>query len=235
MQRSSSLLTGIALGAVAAGFGVGIFLYKANQDRIRLADQAHMTLEEITKIREENRRTIEETNNRLEIAKNQVTKAQETVRTLEEERDFLTRAIPLLPPNPRELYGWSELVALRQGFTLKVPPRLKNTTNNEEEFSVAEESTSQNSFPWLFISPYDEKHEQDLLANVVTSTPISYLVHDHLLTGVRGITRNSQSPIYILHIQKNGKITHLLWIQPPSVAYAGEKTLLTVLSTLRFQ
>lgn len=232
MRRATSIIIGIFLGALAAGVGVGFFLYQANHDRRRMAQELETTIEQAKLTREESERAILTANQKLLAADAEVSKAQNLIQLLEEEREFLAQAKVLGQPPNWATKGWQEVVSLEQGISLKVPTGNMVETNDQFSLTVSQSLNSYYQDPrWLSLTPYDAKTENELTLALATSTPIAFLVGDKFLTGRQGTLAGSGKKIYILKIRDGAESTHLLWIKD---SLYGNKVL-DILATLRFK
>ncbi|MCI0478952.1 hypothetical protein L0Y59_00190 [Candidatus Uhrbacteria bacterium] len=234
MRRATTVILCILLGAIASGAGIGFFLKLANDDRKRLAEELAETVRQSTEAREENQRAIEEANRKLVEAGTEVSKAQALVKSLEEERDLLATAKQLMPPSPSALRGWSEVVAMDLGVSLRHPKGTDVQTNDKNALTLALATPRSDMDPrWFSLSPYDERLEHELLASLATSTPVSFMVNGRLLTGVQGSLPNRTETIFVLRIRRDGNITHLLWVRNPGTS-TRDADATDVLGTLRF-
>lgn len=236
MRRATTVILCILLGAVASGAGIGIFLKFANDDRERLARELADAVQKSNEARQENQIAVEEANRKLLDANAEVGKAQALIKSLEEERDLLATAKPLSPPAPSAVRGWSDVVALDLGVSLKLPTGSTVQSNDKTALTLARTSALDSRDPrWFSLTPYDARLETELLSSLATSTPVSYLLNGHILTGYQGAFPNRPEPVLILRIRKGGAVTHLLWIRNPSGTRTDAKPAVDVLSTMRFQ
>lgn len=234
MRRATTILIGILLGALATGLGVGLVLKKANDDRERLAAQVEETVREANAARDENRRAIEDANKKLQASNVEVSKAQQLIKALEEERLLLAEATPLTDPSPRAVRGWNEAVAVDLGVSLKQPQDSMVQTNDSKTLTLAKAETVGDADPrWFSLTPYEERLEQELIGSLSTSTPVSYLVDGHILIGAKGTLPGRKEPIMVLRVRYGGQITHLIWVKDPSRAGDGV-SLMNALASLRF-
>jgi len=228
MRRFFPLLTAILVGALATGIGMTIFLKKANSDRERLAGIAQQTQEESKIAQEKSQKIVEDANKKLEDANAEIAKAQQAVKDLQEERDLIARAAPLTAPNPKLTKGWKEIVDLPLGITFKAPPTSRVETNDAASFSLATESEK-----WFSVTPYDERLESELLAEIATSTRVTYVVDGHLVVGWQGKAENQFGSTYLLHVRKDGRNSHLIWARTPT-GTSGPQTLTAALASISF-
>jgi len=236
MRRATTVILCILLGALASGAGIGIFLKLANDDRERLAKQLADAVQQSNAARQENQHAIEDANKQLLAANAEVGKAQMLVKSLEEERNLLTTAKPLSPPPANVMRGWVDTVALDLGVSLKMPAGNDVQTNDTQSLTVAKTGAADGQDArWLSLSPYDERLEKELLASLATSTPVSYIIQGHVVTGYQGTMPGRPDPVLILRIRKDGIISHLLWIRNPNGTRTDAKPAVDVLSTMRFE
>lgn len=233
MRRATTILIGILLGALATGLGVGLVLKKANDDRERLAEQVEATVREANAARDENRKAIEDANAKLQASNVEVSKAQQLIKALEEERLLLALATPLADPSPKAVRGWNEAVAVELGVSLKQPQDSSVQTNDKQALTLVKTETADADSRWFSLTPYEERLEQELLGSLATSTPVSYLVDGHILIGAKGTLPGRKEPIMVLRVRYGGQITHLIWVKDPS--QPGEAaSLMNVLASIRF-
>lgn len=212
MKRAYSVILGILLGAVAAGVGVGIFLKLANDDRTRLAEELDVTVQNAKLSREENQRLVEEANRKLTQANVEISKAQQLVASLEEERKQIAIATPLAAPASRAIRDWKSAVDLDLGVSIKYPADSAIEQNAATELTIAR-TVGTESARWFSLTPYDTRLESEMLMAFTTSTPVSYVIQGHLVTGRKGTILDQRGTIYVLQIHSNGTTTHLLWIK----------------------
>lgn len=226
MKRASGIIIGILLGALATGIGVGSFLKKANDDREQLAAQLAATSKQATDARRQSQQAIEDANAKLNTASVEVAKAQNLIKSLAEERDLMAAALPLAPPSAALIRGWSDVVALGLGVSLKIPNDSEVSSNDAKALTIVQKNaTVGEDWRWFSLSPYDARLEQELTTALATSTPVAYAVNGHLLLGMRGSLPGKKTQIFVLRIRSLGQITHLLWLKEHA----------TVLATLRFE
>lgn len=231
MRRAATILIGIALGALAAGIGVGIFLKLANDDRERLAKQLETTTAQAQVAREENQRAVEEANKKLLDANAEVGKAQTLIKNLEQERRLLATATPLSMPSTKVLRDWKDVVNIDWGVSLKYPADSALESNTAQGIMLSRTATSGDT-RWFSLMPYQERLETEILSSYTTSSPISFLVNGHLMTGWKGTVAGSKEPIYALRVWSHGTLAHLVWAREPAATSA---TIQNVLSTMRFE
>ncbi len=226
-------MIGILLGALAAAAGIGVFLAKANSDRKALAAQLEETQKNAEQAREENRRAIENANQKLQEANSEVTKAQELVEALEEERRLIAEAVQLQEPSTYTTYRWSQAVSLDLGISLEIPPGTEILDDSVDEFSA--KVTDQNDSLWFSIVPYSKTKEKDWLARLSATSSATFLVHDRVLTGLTGKTDDYSDPNYVLRIQSLGIPSHLVWIRDPSGRTGSRNRVEDIIGTMTFE
>lgn len=231
MRRAATILIGIALGAIAAGIGVGIFLKLANDDRERLAKQLETTAAQAQAVRAENQRAIEEANKKLLDANAEVGKAQALIKNLEQERQLLATATPLSMPSTKLLRDWKDVVNIDWGVSLKYPADSALESNTAQGITLSRTASASDA-RWFSLMPYQERLETEILSSYTTSSPVSFLVSGHLMTGWKGTVAGSKEPIYALRMWSRGAATHLIWAREPS---ASSAIVPNVLSTMRFE
>ncbi|MEI7512641.1 MAG: hypothetical protein WCK01_04255 [Candidatus Uhrbacteria bacterium] len=203
IAQSFALLT---LGALAAGAGTVVVVYRANNDRSALISQAQQARAQAEETTRNTKDLVAEANKKVETAGQEVAKAQARIQALEVERRMLANAIPLT--KPKTAAGWKEFVSMPLGFTISLP-----TPNVEPQFT-------QTSFDagWLLISKYNGEP---------VAYDKSFLLQNHLLIG------SSTETSWTYLIQSNGEPTML--IRAYTNANITDKTVLDVLSTLTFK
>lgn len=230
MRRAASILIGILLGALAAGLGTGIFLKKANEDRARLAKAIETTVEQATQARSENTKAIEDANAKLNAANLEVAKAQALIKALQEEQAALATATVLPAPAARTVRGWSDVVNLDLGVSLKIPPTLVQGPRSATEITATLKSGSISDPRALSIARYSATQEQELLASLVNPSAVSFVINGRLVTGSKGSLQGQSTPLYVLRVRHEGVTTHLIWIR--DISQGIEAT--TILGTLTF-
>jgi hypothetical protein len=232
MRRAASILIGILLGALATGIGTGFFLKKANDDRERLAETVQKTVEQATTARTENSRAIEDANAKLNAANLEVAKAQALIKALQEEQQALATATVLLPPTAKTVRGWTDVLRLDLGISLKLPPILVAASSTSDGLVATLVTGSQTDGRVLSIMRYDAVREQEWLSVVASSTPISFVIDSHLVSGVKGVMRMQGTPLYVLRVRSQGTSTHLIWLRElPRSSFDP----LILLSSIRFE
>ncbi len=240
MKRISSVILSILVGALAVAVGMGIYLQKANQDRLRLEQVANEAQEKSKTALDQGQKAIQEANDKLKAANDEVIKAQEALKAIEDEREQLAKADALVEPVSKSLKGWQETVSLPQGLTMKYPPTSVVEYNDEKALTFATKPKlpdfgyATSDARWLSITPYDMRLENELTATVASSTPVAYSVKGRLLTGIKGINLEKNSDLFVLRVQSMGKITHLIWGKN-LIQKNGQDIVLQALSTLTFQ
>jgi hypothetical protein len=238
MKGIASVLGSILMGAVAVGVGTGIFLHKANTDRARLAQLAEQAQADVVLAREQSQEAIEEANKKIAAANDEITKVQSTLKLLEEERDLLARAEPILATSAKTTKGWKEVVSIPLHVSLRFPATSEVETNDSESLTLSKGDLADYTslIPderWFSITPYDGKLDEELMGNLTSSTSVSYSVHGRLLVGVRGWYAGKSKPYYVLRVRQKGSFTHLLWIREPS-SDPTHPQLFDILGTLDF-
>ncbi|MSR85075.1 hypothetical protein EXS71_01370 [Candidatus Uhrbacteria bacterium] len=233
MKRSIAIFLWILIGALASGLAVGYFLHRANNDRGQLATEKEAAKRQTEETLATNRKLVEEANQKLAGADEEVAKAQERIKRYEIERDLLLRATRLDKPSSFQLKSWKTFLSLPLGISLQVPPG-SYATSDQALVSVRINENIPGENDWLNISTYDPTFEQSRLQDLVDSTSsVRYLVDGSLLTGVRGRIRDTAAFGYVLHAQAHGVITHLVWVRP-RVGLSDQRMLQTI-ATLNFR
>ena len=225
---------GILLGAIATGLGVGLFLFKANRDRQVLVNQLESITVEAQKSREENQQAIESANEKLITANIEVTKAQELIKALQKERDLLAEAEILEIPSTRVLWGWSDIVSLDQGISLKIPSGNSVESNDNQTLTIAKDNKFKTESYWLSIMPYSAGREEEALSSLMDLEQLSYVVGERLISGYQGKTKIDNETIYVLQVRYGGATTHLLWIKDV-FPWKSRSTVIDIISTMQFE
>lgn len=237
MRRFTSVLLSILLGGLAVGIGMGVFLKMANDDRERLATiatQAQQASKDAQMARE---MAVKEANQKLENANAEISKAEQAMTALQQERDLIAEAHVLAPANARTVRGWKEAVGLDVNASCKFPPGNTVEANDGTGLVISQAplgTDTASDTRWLAILPYDAQRETELQNTFVTSTPVSYLVGGRLLIGKLGEMDDPQDPVFVLRVQKEGVPTHLIWLKAPATD-AGNTIAMNVLASLSFQ
>lgn len=234
MRRYGSVILPILLGGFAVAAGMGFFLKKANDDRERLAEIAIQAEKESKKAQSAQELAIREANRKLDAANTEITKAQQTIQALQEERELVASAERLPLPDARVLKGWKEAVSIGQGVSVKFPTG-NDIAENDKSALTIQRSVPMETLPsedprWFSITPHDARLESELLASFSTSSPVSYFVDGRLLLGRRGRIGASSDDVFVLSVRAKGQTTHLLWLRSPKTTSP-----LNILSTLDFK
>lgn len=236
MQRVTSVLLSILLGAVAVGLGMGIYLHKANADRRRLEMLAIEAQDASRNALETSRQAILEANNKVKTANDEVAKAQAALRAIEEERQLMEKAAALAQPKAETLKGWIEIVSLPLEVSLRVPPKNVTEENSASALTVSTESKPQDTASadrrWLQVTPYDQRLESELVGAMASTTPVVFAVDGRLLQGSRGFTQTGET--FVLRVSSLGQVTHLVWARELGKT-ARDSHLLQALATLDFK
>jgi hypothetical protein len=205
MGRMAQSLGFLCLGALAAGAGTVVVVFKANADRTALVAQAADAREQALQAKQTSQTVVDEANRKVEAASQEVAKAQARIQALEDERRLVATAVPLT--KPKAISSWKEYVSMPLGFTIRMPAPTVDPQFTQTSFDAG----------WLLITKYNgDQVESDQ----------SYLVQNHLLTG------NQSTSSWNFIVQSNGEPTLLIRAFPS--ANMNGKTILDVLSTLTF-
>jgi hypothetical protein len=233
MKRVTSVLIAVLLGAMATGIGIVPFLVLANQDRNRMASELEQAHERAEAAESEKNKIAEEANERVEEANAEVQRAQTILRDAAEDQRLTAEAVRLSKPPLRELYRWSSYISLHQGIKLSFPPESSVSSDTKASLTVVNDK-KKNAFEdarWLAITPYDPELERNLFSAFGTSTGVSYLAGEHLLTGKHG-TLEDGSEAMALKARHAATSTHLIWIKDPGTL--GSDGLERILGTMEF-
>ncbi len=242
MKKIWSILLSILLGALIVGIGTGYFLYLANQDRQILITEANQAKLEAQTVLQNSQHAIEEANDKLLKANQEVEKAQLALQSLMFERSLLAIAEPLYLIQS-ETENWKTIINPAFELSLMIPPNSISTNNDSKLLSIALEDNADNNANWLEITPYQEKIANDLQAKISSTTDSSFFIDGKLITGKTGILKNSNDikTASVFMIYMNGTSTHLIWmLDPPPYKKKnrGNPTNVTqkeILSTFKFK
>ncbi|MFH1621204.1 MAG: hypothetical protein ABIB04_03915 [Patescibacteria group bacterium] len=239
MKRFYPVIISICLGALAVAIGMGFFLKKANTDRERLTEIALKAERESKDAVLAKENAIKQANQKLDTANNEISKAQDIIKSLQEERDMLTNATSLRAPSGLDIKGWKEAINLPLAVSIKYPGSDNLEANDKNALTIAKNQNDKNDFTltadnrWLSITTYEERLENELMGMFVSSTPLSYNVGGHLLIGYSGTTAGSADSHLVFHVQYNGQKTHLIWMREIDRSH-NFTTLQKALATLTF-
>lgn len=207
MGRATQAIGFLLIGATAAAGGTGFFLYRANVDRAVLVQRSEDARAKADEAARASQLIADEANRKLEAASQEVSKAQERIRVMEDEARLLAMATPLT--RPKSVATWKEWVSVPLGFSVRLPP-----TAEDPVFATTTFASN-----WLSVMRFDPE--------VVTSTEAVYLVQGHLLAGVRTPTS------WRFRVQSNGTSTLTIIAYPNQGA--SNQMMLDALSTLTFR
>jgi len=206
MGRMAQSLGFLCLGALAAGAGTAVVVYKANNDRSALIAQASEARAQAMEAAQTSQKVAEEANRKVETASQEVAKAQARIQALEDERRMVATSVPIT--KPKASVNWKEFVSIPLGFTIRMPTPAVDPQFTQTSFDAG----------WLLITKYNgEPVERDE----------SYLVQNHLLIGSKTETN------WTYLIQSNGEPT--LLVRAYASQAVSNKLILDVLSTLTFR
>lgn len=235
MKRITSVLIAVLLGAITTGIGVVPFLVLANYDRNRLTSELDQTRAWAEQAESEKEALAKEANDKVEEANIEIQRAQMLLEAIEEDQRLMAEAERLSKPSSRELYRWESYVSLYQEVKISLPPKSVVSTDTKKSLTLTNEEASSELLGdarWLAITPYDLSLEQELFASFSTSTGVSYLINDHLLTGKRGSLKNGIE-VMVLKARHAATSTHIIWIKDPGTL-GSEKGFERLLGTLEF-
>ena len=194
------------LGAVAAGAGTAVVVFKANHDRTALIAQASEARAQAIQAAQNSQEVVDEANRKVEMASQEVAKAQARIQALEDERRMLATATPI--SKPKASVNWKEFVSIPLGFTIRMPTPAVDPQFTQTSFDAG----------WLLITKYNGEPVE---------RAESYLVQNHLLIG----SKTDTSWTYL--VQSNGEPT--LLVRAYTSQAVSNKLILDVLSTLTFR
>ena len=236
MRRLVPILSSILIGALAVALGMGIYLRKANVDRELLSKQTAEAQQMVKDAQRKQDQAIREANTKLADANAEVIKAQTALQTLQEEQKAMLAAVQLQEPRPALLRGWKEAVDLTLGVSLKYPQTSQVTTSDSaltiSTTAFVSEPEPVQDHNWFSLTSWDDTKAQELTLNFSTSTPVSYAVRGHLITGNIGMINGTIPDIFVLKV-RTGNAEYLIWARDPD-KLPEHRTLLQLLSTLNF-
>jgi len=237
MRRLFPILSSILIGALAVALGMGIYLRKANVDRELLSKQTVEAQQMVKDAQQKQDQAIREANTKLADANAEVTKAQLALLTFQEEQKAMLSAIQLQEPKPSALRGWKEAVDLALGVSLKYPQTSEIENADGSSLTVSTVALTSNLVPvsdrrWLSLMPWNDTKAQELTLNFTTSTPVSYAVRGHLISGNLGAIDGAVPNIFVLKV-RTGNAEYLIWARDPD-KLPDHQTLLRTLSTFSF-
>lgn len=218
MRKAWSILLSILLGALVVGIGTGYFLHLANKDRQLLALEAEQAKATAIRTQQEQQNAIHEANQKLAQANEEVKKAQDVLKSVEQERALLELATPLQETMAKNIKDWQMVISTNQDISFKYPADSIVTGDNDINLTIAEKTANQpfdlkSSGAWLRIQPYTEQAENALKAQITSSTPAVYFIKGKILAGETGYKTNQNQEATYYKIYKSGIATHLLWIE----------------------
>ena len=238
MRRYSSVILSILIGALAAGISLGIFLKKSNDDRRRLEASALEAKKQFEQTQEETKKSMDEASLKLRAANEEVTKAQELIKLMEDERLQLASSVVLDEPSSAMTKGWQEALNTDLGISIRYPTGfsldsndgtaliLSQGTPNPAEISATDRRS-------IAVYPYDFRLETELLATLQASNTVSYNLKGHLVTGTSGVAKNdTKNTLHVYAISFLGEKKFLVWMKeiPKQKIPALE-----ILSTMKFK
>ncbi len=238
MRRYTSVILSILIGALAAGISLGIFLKKSNDDRRRLEINALQAKQEFEQSQNDAQRSIDEANSKLTAASVEVSKAQELIKRMEDERKQLAASEILNEPSSSITKGWQEAVDPDLGISLRYPNSYNLDSNNGDTFilSIAtanDDASDPSANRSIAIYPYDQRLEAELLATLAASTTASYNLRSHLTTGVWGMAKSDpKNTLHIYTISFLGEKKYLVWMKEIP---KQKIPVLDILSTMKFK
>jgi hypothetical protein len=236
MNRPASIFMFVLLGAFAVGVGVVPFYVLANKDRNTLSTDLASAKARADRAEVEKQQIAENANKRVKDANSEVARAQELVSSLKEEQLLIAQAEQLPQPGSKETRLWTAVVSIPQHVTLMVP---KGSTVESDDgnalrimISPALSDPYARGTRWLEVLPYDEVREQEFNAGVASSTNVTFIANDSLLTGIKGISTEDGRPAYVLSYRNGGEKKKLIILREiPAIGRNGAEK---VLGTMEF-
>ncbi|MEK7115943.1 MAG: hypothetical protein AAB879_00950, partial [Patescibacteria group bacterium] len=136
MRKFSSVILSILLGAIAVGGGMFVFLKKANDDRARLAELVTHSRTDAAAADERSRHAVEEANQKVAAANAEIAKTQKVISALQEERDLMRTATPLVP-RAGAIRGWKQTINVPLGVSCKIPATSSIELNDTEALTIS--------------------------------------------------------------------------------------------------
>lgn len=228
MRRSLAILVWIILGALAATLGIGSVLLSAKHDRDALAEQLQQEQIRFSQLQQEHTQLINEANQTVQAAVRNASATRDLLNTVTSEQAALETAIPL---NDRpQTKRWSQTISFPLGISVRTPTYTQSTSTDTSIQSVLQGGYDQ-PIAWLSITRYDAGRAQDLVRALSNTTQVNYRLNQTLISGTRGISPEG-SVIFVLHTQRLGQISYLIWARVNSTI--TEDRILDSLSTLLF-
>ena len=227
-MRLSGVLGLVLLGAVASSVSVGYFLHKANADREYLSTRMHALEEEVGQTKADSEKLAADANAKVDTAAQEVARVQKELQSAEEERQAITKAIPLVKPDARTLKTWTEAFSIPLGISIRIPP---GTAVAEYENRLQSSIARNPSQIWLSITAYDGAEEIVQNQKLTDTEAVGYLVAGNLLQGIRGRDPSSAGYAYVLHLTVDHKPAALIWVREYGSIITNQK-ILDTLSTL---
>lgn len=212
MRQALTILGYILIGAAAAGFGTGFFLYRANADRSALVESKQKAEQQAEELMAASKKLADEANQKLEEASEEVAETRERLQALEAEQRMIKEATPLSRA-PRTQY-WNEMLNLPLGVTVRVPRLGEEIRNNEQGLIVT--SRYNENDPWIEVHPWKEDIETRLNDRLENPVDVQYLVSGRLFVGKRGTLPDSSQEAYALRVQSGGTSTMMIWAKEGS-------------------
>lgn len=237
MARWITAAACVLLGGASAAGGMGLFLAKAQAERLDLAAQAKAAQERLLAAESERQQAIDRANQKIAAAQTEIAKAQSTVKILEEERELLAKAVPLLPNTGKAVKGWTTTLNVPLGISVLAPADMRVESNDVQGLLLASPGTNNGPLDadrrWFSATRYDERQEVELLNQLANSEPVSYAINGRLFLGQRGTYLPQNRAYAVFRVRYKGQNSHLLWIREP--ATNGKTPILTtVLASISF-
>lgn len=234
MARSFNILVCVLLGALAGGAGFGIALHQANQDRARLAQQVEQYQAQAEEALTTTKKLADEANLKVNLASNEISKAQDLLKKYEEERLLMAQAISLKPSSADKIRSWQDVISLPLGVSLKIPAlsSLMQTDKSLQAYIPVGGFT--NGIRWLSILPFEQKSFDDLRLRLLDPTAAIFYTNGQLLSGWRGrLADDNDANHYLLTDFRLTSSTKIIWAR--SNSKVSEATILDTLATLSFK
>jgi hypothetical protein len=235
MNRITSILLFVLLGAGAVGVAVVPFYVLANKDRNALASNLEMVKGRATQIEQEKQKIADEANSRVSEANAEVERAQTLIAALKEEQRLIETAKNLIKPGSKETLPWTSVVSIPQHASVLIPKTSTVESDDGDALRIMTIPTSTDPYArgdlWFEILPYDAVKEGQFLAGVSSSTDVAFIVNNQLIAGKLGISPSSGLPIYVLTFRDVGEKKNLIFLKDiPSLGKNGAERMLSTLA-----
>ncbi len=231
-QRSVVIMFWMLLGALAAGGGVGYFLWMSNNERAGLNQQIVQANAEAERAARSAQAVADEANQKLVAASTTLEQNQTYIQQLQTILQSFHQANTLPGIDPSAMRFWKTYVSVPLGLSVRLPPGDDVCQEQGATLSCLPRGATSSSQAWLVVQPYDAQQEQLLDQRVQRMQPMNDFIQGRLLIGQRGWTDQQKQTEYVLRLQDAASSTQLLWLRTQSGL--TDRQLQGVISTLSF-